>query len=223
MPCFAYPPPPLIPPISQQTSQQPQQEEPTQLPPTISPVTTPLNNNGGNAGTTSSNVQTTTPNIARTSQSGVPATSPVATQPTESTTPPSCPPGLIQLGADVLGLNVPIALNLRNALGDIDGVCVNVTALTDGQLLQLLGAGSLSDLINNLGGLPGTDGLPLNDLLPAVRDLLGGTGTNPLSGLTDTLTGDGNNPTDGGSNPLSGIGDTLGGLTSGLGLPSGLG
>lgn len=99
---------------------------------------------------------------------------PVAAQPTTSTIP-SCPLGLIQLDANVIGLDVPIAL-LHDVLGNIEGVCINVTALSDGQLLQLLEADTLSDLINNLGGLPGTDGLPLNDLLPAVRDLLSGTG-----------------------------------------------
>lgn len=112
---------------------------------------------------------------AQTSQSGVPVTTPISAQQTTSIIP-SCPPGLIQLDANVLGLDVPIALLLRDVLENIEGVCINVTALSDGQLLQLLEADTLSDLINNLGGLSGTDGLPLNDLLPAVRDLLGGTG-----------------------------------------------
>lgn len=112
---------------------------------------------------------------AQTSQSGVPVTTPIAAQSTTSITP-SCPAGLIQLDANVLGLDVPITLLLRDVLENIEGVCINVTALSDGQLLQLLEADTLSDLINNLGGLPGTDGLPLNDLLPAVRDLLSGTG-----------------------------------------------
>lgn len=63
----------------------------------------------------------------------------------------SCPEGTIAYRAGVLGVEVPVLIELTNSVGDLIASCISLDVLNNGKIIAGSGGGELARLISVLG------------------------------------------------------------------------